>query len=429
MRKRIMFTLLALLFWWNGAEAQSFDDYFIDKTLRVDYLFNGDASKQVISLDELVSLPGWAGRRHALDRLPLEGNGDITMVDKASGKVIYRTSFSSLFQEWLGEKEAQQLTRGFENTFLLPYPKYPAIVTVRLKDVRHQPCAVLKHEVNPEDILIHQRGTSQITPHRYLLQNGASDACIDIAILAEGYTSDEMELFYKDAQDACEAIFSHEPFKRLKHKFNVVAVESVSQDSGVSIPRKNEWKNTAVSSHFDTFYSDRYLTTRSVKAMHNWLAGIPYEHIIILANTDTYGGGGIYNAYLLTTAHHAMFKPVVVHEFGHSFGGLADEYAYDEAPSPLYPYEVEPWEPNITTLVDFGSKWKDLVPEGIPVPTPVETDPAKIYIKVGVYEGAGYTKKGIYRPTTECRMKINEAPCFCPVCERALERLIRFYTE
>ena len=331
MRKRIMFTLLALLFWWNGAEAQSFDDYFIDKTLRVDYLFNGDASKQVISLDELVSLPGWAGRRHALDRLPLEGNGDITMVDKASGKVIYRTSFSSLFQEWLGEKEAQLLTRGFENTFLLPYPKYPAIVTVRLKDVRHQPCAVMKHEVNPEDILIHQRGTSQITPHRYLLQNGASDACIDIAILAEGYTSDEMELFYKDAQDACEAIFSHEPFKRLKHKFNVVAVESVSQDSGVSIPRKNEWKNTAVSSHFDTFYSDRYLTTRSVKAMHNWLAGIPYEHIIILANTDTYGGGGIYNAYLLTTAHHAMFKPVVVHEFGHSFGGLADEYASQSA--------------------------------------------------------------------------------------------------
>lgn len=112
-----------------------------------------------------------------------------------------------------------------------------------------------------------------------------------------------------------------------------------------------------------------------------------------------------------------------------SFGGLADEYAYDEAPSPLYPYEVEPWEPNITTLVDFGSKWKDLVPEDIPVPTPVETDPAKIYTKVGVYEGAGYTKKGIYRPTTECRMKINEAPCFCPVCERALERLIRFYTE
>lgn len=429
MRKKALFALFILPFLWGKASAQSFDEYFTDKTLRVDYLFNGNAQQQAISLDELVSLPGWAGRRHALSQLPLEGNGDITMTDKASGKVIYRTSFSSLFQEWLGEEEARHLTRGFENSFLLPYPNQPAVVTIRLKDAYRKPCAVLEHEVNPRDILIHQRGATRVTPHRYLLQSGSASECIDVAILAEGYTADEMDLFYKDAQDACDAIFAHEPFKRLKDRFNVVAVESVSQDSGVSIPRQGEWKNTAVSSHFDTFYSDRYLTTRSVKAMHNWLAGIPYEHIIILANTDTYGGGGIYNAYLLTTAHHAMFKPVVVHEFGHSFGGLADEYAYDEAPSPLYPYEVEPWEPNITTLVNFASKWKDLVPEGTPVPTPVETDSTLIYTKVGLYEGGGYTKKGIYRPTTECRMKINEAPRFCPVCERSLERLIRFYTE
>ena len=247
--------------------------------------------------------------------------------------------------------------------------------------------------------------------------------------MAEGYTEEEMDLFYKDAQTACDAIFSHEPFKSLKDRFNVVAVATPSHDSGVSIPRKGEWKNTAVSSHFDTFYSDRYLTTRSVKVMHNWLAGIPYEHIIILANTDTYGGGGIYNSYLLTTAHHPMFKPVVVHEFGHSFGGLADEYAYDTAPSPLYPYTIEPWEPNITTLVHFESKWKDMVPAGTPVPTPAETDSTTIYTKVGVYEGGGYTLKGIYRPTTECRMKINEAPRFCPVCERSLEKTIHFYTD
>ena len=158
------------------------------------------------------------------------------------------------------------------------------------------------------------------------------------------------------------------------------------------------------------------------------MAGIPYEHIIILANTDTYGGGGIYNSYTLTTAHHPDFHPVVVHEFGHSFGGLADEYAYTEAPSPQYPYEVEPWEPNITTLIDFDSKWKDMIPEGTAIPTPVATENADLYTKVGVYEGAGYTQKGLYRPTTECRMKINEAPAFCPVCQRALERLINFYT-
>lgn len=429
MRKKIISALTVLLLISGGMKAQNFDEYFSEKTLRVDYLFNGNAQQQTISLDELVSLPGWAGRRYSLNQFPLAGNGNIVMKDKESGKVIYRTSFSSLFQEWLGEDEAKHVTRGFENSFLLPYPKHPAIVTIQLMDAYHKPCASLTHEINPKDILIHQRGTTRITPHRYLLQSGPSDKCIDIAIMAEGYTADEMNLFYKDAQEACDAIFAHEPFKHMKNKFNIVAVESVSQDSGVSIPRNNEWKSTAVNSHFDTFYSDRYLTTRSVKAMHNWLAGIPYEHIIILANTDTYGGGGIFNAYLLTTAHHAMFKPVVVHEFGHSFGGLADEYAYDTAPSPLYPYTVEPWEPNITTLVDFKSKWEDLIPENTPIPTPIETDSTTIYTKVGVYEGGGYTLKGIYRPTTECRMKINEAPCFCPVCERALEKLILFYTE
>lgn len=413
----------------GSAFAQNFDDYFVDKTLRLDYIFTGNADKQDICLDELSSLPQWAGRHTHLSELPLAGNGEITMKDKATGKVIYRTSFSSLFQEWLGEKEAKVLTRGFENTFLVPYPKQSAEITVTLKDAYQKPCATLTHEVNPKDILIHQRGTGDLTPHRYLWKGGSSEKCIDVAIMAEGYSAKDEALFYKDAEIACESLFEHEPFKKLKDRFNIVAVFSESKDSGVSIPRNNEWKTTAVSSHFDTFYSDRYLTTRNVKAIHNWLAGIPYEHIIILANTDTYGGGGIYNSYTLTTAHHSMFRPVVVHEFGHSFGGLADEYAYDEAPSPLYPYSVEPWEPNITTLVHFEDKWKDMVEPGTSIPTKPQTDEKLIYTKVGVYEGGGYTKKGIYRPTTECRMKINEAPVFCPVCQRSLERTIRFYTE
>lgn len=409
--------------------AQNFDDYFTDKTLRLDYIFTGDAHHQDICLDEICSLPQWAGRRHHLSELPLEGNGNVTVTDKATGKVIYRTSFSSLFQEWISEAEAFHTRRGFENSFLIPYPKQPVTVTVELQDKYRKTSASMSHEIRPDDILIHQKGTSRITPHRYLLQSGTAEDCIDVAIMAEGYTAQEMDLFYQDAEKACRAIFDHEPFKHLKDRFNIVAVASESLDSGVSIPRQQEWKSTAVSSHFDTFYSDRYLTTRSVKSIHNWLAGIPYEHIIILANTDTYGGGGIYNSYTLTTAHHPMFEPVVVHEFGHSFGGLADEYAYGDPESPFYPKTVEPWEQNITTLVHFEDKWKDLVPEGTPIPTPAETNPQTLYTKVGVYEGAGYTTKGVYRPTTECRMKINEAPQFCPVCQRALEKLIRFYTD
>ena len=410
-------------------QAQNFSDFFEDRTLRTDYLFTGNADKQEVCLDELTEMPGWAGRRHRLDELPLAGNGEITMTDKASGKVIYRTSFSSLFQEWLGEEEATRVKKGYENSFLLPFPKQPALVTVSLKNALQEVSASLTHEVRPDDILIHSRGYGKVTPHRYLHRSGSAEDCIDVAILAEGYTQSEMELFYRDAEATCEALFAHAPFDKLKNRFNIVAVESVSEDSGVSIPLKGEWKSTAVSSHFSTFYSDRYLTTSRVKSIHNWLSGIPYEHIIILANTDTYGGGGIYNSYTLTTAHHPSFKPVVVHEFGHSFGGLADEYFYSDEPSPLYPYHMEPWEQNISTLVNFESKWKDMVPAGTPVPTPVKTSGDEIYTAVGVYEGAGYTSKGIYRPATNCRMKTNEAPGFCPVCQRALERMILFYTK
>ena len=422
MKKTFIFTLCSLFS--MTVNAQNFSDYFEDKTLRADYIFTGDAKKQEVYLDELSSLPQWAGRKHHLAELPLAGNGEITMKDKATGETIYRTSFSSLFQEWVSEEEASRIKRGFENSFLLPYPKKEAVVTISLKDVYHKVNASLTHEIIPNDILIHQRGTNHITPHRYLLQNGNAADCIDVAIMAEGYTEKEMDIFYKDAQTACDALFSHEPFKKLKDKFNIVAVASPSEDSGVSIPGQGKWKSTAVSSHFNTFYSDRYLTTSRVKSIHNWLAGIPYEHIIILANTDTYGGGGIYNSYTLTTAHHPDFQPVVVHEFGHSFGGLADEYARSEE------HTSELQSPLDISYAVFclKKKWKDMIPEGTAIPTPVATENADLYTKVGVYEGAGYTQKGLYRPTTECRMKINEAPAFCPVCQRALERLINFYT-
>lgn len=408
--------------------AQDFSQYFTDRTLRVDYFFTGNADRQEIWVDELSALPGWSGRKHNLDRLPLGGYGQITMRDAESGTVIYRTSFSTLFQEWLETDEARNVQKGFENTFLLPYPKRPVEVEVTLLDKRLQPEASLKHTVDPADILIHPKGFDGVTPHKYLLQSGSTDRCIDVAILAEGYTEAEMDTFYRDAAIACESLFAHEPFRSLKDRFNIVAVASPSQDSGVSIPRLHRWKRTAFSSHFSTFYSDRYLTTSRVKSIHDALAGIPYEHIIILANTDQYGGGGIYNSYVLSSTRHAQFLPVVVHEFGHSFAALADEYAYDDEYSPMYPDGIEPWEQNITTLTDFASKWADLVPAGTPVPTPPVRNAAGRFSKVGLFEGAGYRSHGVYRPCTDCRMRTNTAPEFCPVCRRAIERLVRYYT-
>ncbi len=408
--------------------AQNFEEYFEDKTLRLDYIFAGTNRTQQIYVDGLCSLEGWAGRRHHLSELPLAGNGQITVCDEQTGDTLYRHSFSTLFQEWQVTEEAVTVSKSFENSFLVPYPKQPVSVSVTLYDTHAKESALLKHRVDPRDVLIRRLPVPQVET-RYIHKGGDPKDCIDVALVAEGYTAAEMDLFYADCDSAVRAILAHEPFKSEAKHFNFVAIASPSMASGVSEPEKGLWKSTAVGSHFNTFYSSRYLTTPHVKQLHDWLAGVPYEHIVILANTDTYGGGGIYNSYTLTTAHHPSFAPVVVHELGHSFGGLADEYYYDDQYETLFPADREPWEQNITTLVDFGAKWQDMVPEGTPIPTPISYAEENKYERVGVYEGAGYQSKGIYRPVHECRMKLNSAPAFCPVCRRALQRLIDFYVK
>lgn len=408
-----------------AAQPPQWERWFTPSTLRVDYSFSGDSAHQQIALDELVALKGWAGRRHNLDSLAVAGNGQITMRDSATNTVIYRTSFSSLFQEWQATAEAAGLWRSFENVFLLPMPQRTSMVTITLFDVHHKPLATLTHRVNPHDILIRRLGDSTPPPTKYLWRGGDPDTCIDVAIVAEGYTAAEAPKFYRRATEAVNTLLSTEPFSQYRSHFNIIAVALPSEQSGVSVPHKGVWKSTALDSHFDTFYSERYLTTLHLKKLHNSLAALPYEHIIILANTAEYGGGGILNSYTLTAADHPLMKPVVVHEFGHSFGGLADEYFYDDQYSSLYPSDTEPWEPNITTLADFKTKWSDMLPPGTEVPTSPD---GRDSTKIGVYEGGGYQSKGVYRAFIDCRMKTNEAPAFCPVCQRALRRMIEFYT-
>lgn len=234
-----------------------------------------------------------------------------------------------------------------------------------------------------------------------------------------------MDDFINDARIANDALFAHEPFNSLKSRFNIIAVKSPSLESGTSEPSNGIWRNTALDSHFDTFYSKRYLTTLHLKKLHDWLAGTPYEHIIVLVNTDHYGGGGILNSYNLSMTKHNLYRPVVVHEFGHSFAGLGDEYAYEYEDIPMYPHDIEPWEPNLTTLADFHGKWENLISPKTKIPTPIGKDKTK----VGVYEGAGYSMKGVYRALPDCRMRTNENPEFCIVCRETITDLINFYTE
>ena len=410
MKKFLLISCLLIL--TTQIFAQQFADYFEDRTLRLDYIFAGNNTQQNIYLDELVSMPRWYGKRKHLAEVPLTGNGQVIVRSATSSDTIYRNSFSTLFQEWIATNEAKHTQKSFENVFLVPFPKLPVDITIELYDYHMRTVATMTHRVDPKDILIRKTDAIATTPYQTLLQAADTSRCIHVAFVAEGYRSDEMATYLEDCRIAIESLFQHEPFKHLKDRFNIVAVESPSVDSGTSQPSKGIWQNTALGSHFDTFYSDRYLTTLHLKRLHDVLAGTPYEHIIVLVNTEHYGGGGIYNSYNLTYTHGPNFRPVVVHEFGHSFGGLGDEYPYGDD-DPMYFADTEPWEPNLTTKHDFTGKWENLIREG----------------KAGFIEGGGYLSKGVWRGYENCRMRTNEEPEFCMVCQQWLERLIVFYTK
>lgn len=410
MKKYLIIT--ALLAFNINIFAQQFEDYFEDRTLRLDYTFAGCDVMHNIYVDELVSLPHWYGRRHRLAELPLKGNGQITVRSKIDSVVIYRHAFSTLFQEWLATDEAKNTQKSFENVFLVPFPKAPVEIKVELFDNHNMVVNSLTHTVNPKDILIRKAGERDITPYDVLHHANDTSHCIHIAFVAEGYTEDEMDHYLRDCQKAIGSLFNHEPFKSLQDRFQIIALKSVSQESGTSEPSRGIWKNTVLGSHFDTFYSDRYLTTLHLKRLHDVLAGTPYEHVIILVNTEHYGGDGIYNSYNLSYTGGSQFLPVVVHEFGHSFGGLGDEYTYGND-DPIYFDDTEPWEPNLTTKATAFIKWENLIKAG----------------KAGLIEGGGYQEKGVWRGCENCRMRTNEEPEFCAVCKQALKELIDFYTE
>ena len=313
--------LTSVCLWAQGSvdgKRVCFEEHFDNSTLRVDYIFAGSATTQEVYLHGLTVSEGWYGRRTNLSALPIEGDGQLTMTDVTTGAIIYRTSFSSLFQEWITQPEAATAHKAFEFTLQVPMPRAEADITLRLANSKMEQLAKFTHRVTPSDILIRRNNTLP-TPHTYIHRGDAPEKAIDVVIVAEGYTEAEMDVFRRDAKATVEALFSYEPFASHKERFNFVAVESASKDSGVSIPRSGEWRTT--------------------------LDGIAWEHIIILANTDTYGGGGIYNSYTLTTAHHRHFSPVVVHEFGHSFGGLGDEYFYEQDDLTMNPLRTdrEPW--------------------------------------------------------------------------------------
>jgi len=401
-----------------------FDDYFIDKVLRFDFMFSGNNQNTLIYPMGMKEEPFWAGsNKNLIDPFDY-GNFKYEVYDDASGLLIYSRGFSSLFQEWQTTAEAKTLSRSFYEVATMPYPKNRIKFTIsgRKRDGTFSELFDIK--IDPSDYFIRKEKPIDVATS-FMKKGGDPHSSVDIAFIAEGYRKDEMDKFHADVKKMTNCLFSEEPFKSYEDRFNIMAVDAVSQDSGTDVPGEGIYVNTALNSSFYTFDLDRYLTTQDIKTVNDYAAAVPHDAIIVLINTTRYGGGGVYNYYSGMSSGNILSDKVFVHEFGHGFAGLADEYysstvAYEE----FYPLDVEPWEPNITTMVDFSSKWKKDLVKGTPVPTPAEDKYTNV---TGVFEGGGYSAKGIFRSEMECRMKSNGPKGYCTVCSKAIKEMIGFY--
>lgn len=425
MKTKISLLLIAAFCSLSAFAQSEFDNYFEKKSLRVDFALSGNSESQSAAIQQLREEPVWGGPvKNLIDSFNY-GGYYVNVYDKASNKLIYSRGFNTLFEEWRSTEQAKTEKQSWNNSTSIPFPKSKIVVEITARDKADmQFHSLLKMDVDPASIFI-DRGNLKNNKIYPIQNNGNSSDKVDLVFIAEGYTAAEQDKFVADAKRFTEALFATPPFGDRRNDFNVWAVELVSEEGGTDISGKGIFRNTALSSGYYTFGVDRYLTTPDMKPIRDAVWNVPCDAIFLLINTDTYGGGGMYNFYACGTADHPKTSVVFTHEFGHSFAGLADEYFSSEvAYEDFYNLKYEPWEPNITTLVDFGSKWKDLLPAGTPIPTPLDAAHKE---KTGVFEGGGYLSKGIYRPVDHCMMR-DYAP-FCPACSQAITRMINFLTD
>jgi len=402
----------------------TFDKYFTDKVLRFDYMLAGNNIKTVLYPVGMKEEPFFGGSRTRLTDPFGYGNFRYELFDEAEKNLIYSRGFCTLFQEWQTTAEAKVMERAFYEVATMPFPRNKAIFVLSKLEPDGSFVKLYEKEIDPADYFIRKEKpvTAGFTKIYY---SGDPAVNVDLAFIAEGYTAQEMGKFRDDVKKMADLLLSEPPYDEYKNKFNIWAVEAVSEESGTDIPGDRTYVNTAMNASFNTFDLDRYLTTQDIKSVNDYAAVVPHDNIMILINSTKYGGGGVYNYYSCTTVGHPLSTHVFIHELGHGFAGLADEYysstvAYED----FYPLNVEPWEPNITTMVNFESKWKNMIEGGTPVPTPADS---KYKDKVGAFEGGGYMTKGIYRPEMECTMKSNTPGGLCDVCRKAVRDMIGFY--
>jgi hypothetical protein len=452
--------------------AESFDRYFLDKTLRVDLYHTGTKGTETIALDHSYLEGMWAGSLvNLIDTLNL-GEYQARVTDVASATLIFSAGYSAMFNEWQSTDEALAGTyRTFHETVRFPLPKKPVQLVICRRDKKmlfHEIFSTTIDPASPTEINAERRAPEFTVAS--LVDNGSPHEKVDLLILGDGYRKQDLEKFRSDARHFNDVMFSTSPFKERKKSFNVRMIEVVSQDSGIDKPDKNIWKKTALGTMYNTFGSARYVLTEENRVLRDIAGTAPYDFLLILVNDNRYGGGGIYNLYTTCFANtdakgmEWQRDYVYVHEFGHSFGGLGDEYYSSQVSyNDFYQKGIEPWEPNLTALPDKADlKWQSFVKQGTPIPSPwakaqydsLEAERGKLdrlaadyYVKrepiyaaqqkilknpssagaVGAYEGAGYVAQGIYRPSLDCRMFSLSLVDFDPVCSAAIGRVIDYY--
>jgi hypothetical protein len=403
-----------------------FNDYFEEKTLRVDYRQTGMHDTSWITVEQIISEEHWGGSKvHLIDTFGY-GRYYFTMKDKRSGKVLYSRGYSTLFVEWQDTEDAKLVRATFRESLVMPFPKRPVILEMYRRDKQNR-----LHRMHVETIDTRRGRVTGRVVNAYevtdIMINGTPDIKLDIVFIAEGYTANEQEQFKSDCRRFAGYLLGSSPFKEHRNRINIRGVGAVSAESGVTLPDEHIYRNTAIGASFSTFDSERYLMAMDFQKIRDIASLVPYDQIFIIVNSDKYGGGGIFNHYATGTNGNKAADFLFIHEFGHSFAGLGDEYyTSDVAVSEFYDLNTEPWEPNITTLVDFKRKWADMLSAGTGIPTPATIENKD---RVGVYEGGGYVSKGIYRPYLDCTMKSVKYDAFCPVCKRAISRMIMFYSE
>lgn len=467
--------------------AGGFDEHFEDATLRVDFYQYGNRETQHMAVDRLIRQGAWAGPVRNLVDPSRSGTYTARVTDPETGAVLFQSDFDSFFGEYRATAPAAEgRVRVYHESVLLPFPKRPVTLVLSERPANGEERALVERTVDPADVTIAVEspaaGVTVVEDH----VAGRPHDCLDILIVGEGYTGAEAATFAEDVHRFGELMLSQKPYSSHADRISIRGVLLPSEESGVDEPTRGRWRDTAVGASFYSLGSPRYLLTESNRALRDIAAAAPYDTIAIMVNHHRYGGGGLYNRYCTFAAHSPFSGYLLLHEFGHSFGGLADEYytsstAYDN----FYPAGFEPTAPNITAATDPGRiKWADLLTPGVELPTPWEKqayDEADLayqaerrelnaaiaeaaragapaaevdamqraedqhalarvaavdaFMKasgqtdlVGAFEGGGYVSEGLYRPQIDCLMFTRGVKPLCRVCQRAVEKRILHYT-